>query len=289
MPILITGTSGQVGGEVLRLLAAQNPLTPSSAELNLADESSIRAYVRQHRPTAIVNAAAYTAVDKAESEPSLAAAINADAPRVLGEEAKALGATLLHFSTDYVFDGSKPTPYVETDGTGPLNVYGATKLAGEQALVATGANALIFRTSWVYGATGKNFLRTMLKLAHEREVLNIVGDQHGAPTWSRDLARLAAHILTLPSVQPGIYHAGGSGETTWAGFAQEIVRLEAERDPAARLATIAAIPSSSYPTPAARPMNSRMSNDKLFETFGYRMMEWRESTRRVVEELASNG
>ncbi len=194
--ILVTGGSGQVGGELVKTLEPLGTvLAPSRYGFNLSDSISIRLYVEAAQPHWIINAGAYTAVDKAESEPDLAYAINAEAPRVIGEEARKLGAKVLHYSTDYVFSGKGTTPYVETDATGPLGVYGASKLAGEQALLASGAEAMIFRTSWVYGATGKNFLRTILKAAREREELRVVADQYGAPTWSRDLAKMAAHVV----------------------------------------------------------------------------------------------
>jgi dTDP-4-dehydrorhamnose reductase len=259
--------------------------------MDLASPESIRAFLRESRPNWIVSAGAYTAVDKAESEPELAYVINAEAAGVIGEEAKALGASVIHYSTDYVFDGSGTTPWVETDPTGPLGVYGASKLAGEQALLASGAQAMIFRTSWVYGATGKNFLRTILRLAREREELRIVNDQHGAPTWSRDLARMAAHVISRcgtegeATAKRGIYHAAGAGETTWAGFAAEAIRLLQLREPATRLATVTGIATSEYPTPAARPANSRLNCGKLAAAFGWTMPEWRDPLRQVLDEM----
>jgi dTDP-4-dehydrorhamnose reductase len=297
--ILLTGASGQVGGELARLLSSNyEVVAPARAELDLSNEASIRRIVRELRPNWILNPAAYTAVDKAESEPELAYAINRDAVRVLGEEAKAIGAPVIHFSTDYVFDGEGTRAYRENDAPHPTSVYGASKLAGEQALANSGAAHLIFRTSWVYdatgGAAGKNFLLTILKLARQRETLRVVADQHGAPTWSRDLARLTAHIMQLwdgenPAARmaevSGIYHAGGAGETTWHGFAAEGVRLLAEREPGAKLATIEPIPTAEYPTPAKRPANSRLDCSKLAQTFGWTMMPWQESLRQVVAEL----
>ena len=216
--ILLTGASGQVGGAALPLLQRLGEVAaPTRAELDLSDAAEVRRWVREVAPRWIVNCAAYTAVDKAESEPQAAFAINAEAPGVLGEAASAIGAAVISFSTDYVFPGSGERPWTESDATGPLSVYGASKLAGERALAASGAAHLVFRTSWVYGATGNNFLKTILRLAGEREELNVVADQHGAPTWSEDLARLVAHtIVRLPAVEAvravgGVYHACAAG------------------------------------------------------------------------------
>jgi len=293
--MVVTGASGQVGGELLHALAPLGTvIAPARAEMDLADSPSVRAFIREARPDWIVSAGAYTAVDKAETERDLAFAINAEAVAVMGEEAKTLGASVLHYSTDYVFNGQGTTPYVESDPTGPLGVYGASKLAGEQALLKSGANALIFRISWVYGATGRNFLRTILKLARERGELRIVNDQHGAPTWSRDLARMAAHVIArcesaVRSAQPGgIYHAAGAGETTWAGFAQEAILQLHRREPAANLARVIGIPTAAYPTPAARPANSRLYCGKLEAVFGWKMMPWQESLSNVLQELGAS-
>ena len=300
--ILVTGGSGQVGEALTRVLTPLGEVVaPGRAELDLADADSIRRAMREVRPRLVVNAGAYTAVDKAESEPELTAAINAAAPGVLAEEAKKIGAGVIHFSTDYVFDGAKNAPYVEADTTGPLNVYGRTKLEGEQALVASGAAHLIFRTSWVYGATGKNFMRSILRMAREREVLRIVADQHGAPTWREQLARMTAHVIARIEARAtengaelseamrsisGVYHATGAGETTWFGFATAIVDDARELDPEAKLARIEAISTAEYPTPAARPKNSRLDCAKLERVFGWRMPEWRESVKQVIAELS---
>jgi dTDP-4-dehydrorhamnose reductase len=296
--ILLTGTTGQVGGELLKLLAGLGEVVaPARAEMDLADAGSVREAIRKVRPRWIVNPGAYTAVDKAESEPALAYAVNAEAVRGMGEEARAIGAGVIHFSTDYVFDGLGDVPYRETDATGPVSVYGASKLAGEKALADSGAGHLIFRTSWVYGGVGKNFLLTILKLAREREVLRVVGDQHGAPTWSRDLARMTVRVIgrceataqgrelvdVLAEVG-GVYHAAGAGETTWYGFAAEAVRLQREAEPGVRFAEIEAITTAEYPTPAKRPCNSRMNCSKLAEGFGWEMMDWHESLRKVLSE-----
>ena len=300
-PILITGATGQVGSALLATLTGMGELhSPGREQLDLANPTSIRAAVRFLRPRWIVNPAAYTAVDKAESEPELAHAINAEAPRILAEEARKIGAAIIHFSTDYVFDGSKSGPWLESDTTNPLGVYGRTKLAGEQALADSEVPHLILRTSWVYGATGKNFLLTILKLAQTKPELRIVADQHGAPTWSHDLARLTAHLIAhceaessarglhLASViRSGVYHATSTGETTWHGFATEFLRLKALEDPAAPLAALTAIPTSNYPTPARRPLNSLLDCEKLYRTFGFRFPRWRESVAAVMQELAS--
>lgn len=297
--ILLTGATGQVGSELLESLKPLGAvIAPARTQLDLANADSVRETIRAVRPRWIVNPAAYTAVDKAESEPELAYAINAEAVKVIGQEAKFLGAGVIHFSTDYVFDGTGAEPYRETDAPSPASVYGASKLAGEMALAESGASHMIFRTSWVYGAQGKNFLRTILKLARERDTLRIVADQFGAPTWSRDLARMTAESIrhceaiagsgelaaVLADIS-GVYHAAGAGETTWYGFAAEAVRLQREIHPGVRFAEIEPITTAEYPTPARRPLNSRMNCDKLFARFGWKMMDWHESLRRVLAEI----
>ena len=303
--ILVTGGTGQVGGELVKTLSALGEVVaPARDQMDLTDAGNIREVIRSVQPRWIVNPAAYTAVDKAEREPELAYAINAEAVWVIGEEARRIGAGVIHFSTDYVFDGTSATPYVETDATGPVSVYGASKLAGEQALVESGAPYMIFRTSWVYGTRGKNFLLTILKLARERESLRIVADQHGAPTWSRDLADMTAHAIrhcedavfeqggnldNALTELGGIYHAAGAGETTWHGFASEAIRLQREREPRIRFAVTEAITTAEYPTPAKRPVNSRMNCGKLAARFGWSMMNWGESLRAVMLELRSGG
>lgn len=297
--ILVAGATGQVGSELLRTLAPLGRvIAPTRDEMDLSRIESVRHAIQTAKPRWVVNPAAYTAVDKAESEPELAYAINAEAVRVIGEEARKLGACVIHFSTDYVFDGSAAMPYREADRTNPANVYGASKLAGEKALAESGAAHLIFRTSWVYGATGKNFLLTILKLAREREQLGIVADQHGAPTWSRDLAKMVAHVVdrceaaaagrSLPESLAdfsGVYHAAGAGETTWYGFAAEAIRLLQTREPDSRLAAIEAIRTEDYPTPAKRPANSRLNCDRLAHRFGWQMMDWCDSLKEVLAEL----
>jgi dTDP-4-dehydrorhamnose reductase len=297
--ILLTGASGQVGGELLEALKPLGEIVaPARAEMDLADADSVRAMIREVQPRWIVNPGAYTAVDKAESEPELAYAINAEAVKVMGEEALGIGAGVVHFSTDYVFDGAGSEPYRETDATGPVSMYGSSKRAGEGALTKSGAGFMIFRTSWVYGSRGKNFLLTILKLAREREMLGVVADQHGAPTWSRDLARMTAEVMgrceamaqggelaAVLSDVGGVYHAAGGGETTWYGFAAEAVRLQREKEPGVRFAEIEAIGSAEYPKPAKRPANSRMNCEKLAERFGWKMMDWQDSLRAVLAEL----
>lgn len=269
MKILLTGASGQVGYELERSLQGLGEVVAvDRARMDLADLDQVRAVIRAVRPGLIVNPAAYTAVDKAESEPELAHRINAEAPGVMAAEARALGAALVHFSTDYVFDGTKQGAYVETDATNPINVYGASKLAGEQAIAAAGVPHLIFRTSWVYGMRGKNFLLTMLRLSKEREELRVVADQHGAPTWSRTIADTTALALAQArghagwwEQNSGIYHLSGQGQTTWCGFTEAIV---AGSGAACRVVPIGA---ADYPVPARRPANSVMSSAKLMERF----------------------
>lgn len=299
-PILITGRTGQVGGRLVQMLAPLGEvIAPGREDLDLTSKESIRNLVRAIRPRWVVNPAAYTAVDKAESEPDLAYAINAEAVGVLGEEARKIGAGVIHFSTDYVFDGTGSVPYAETDVAAPTSVYGASKLAGEQALADTGAAHMIFRTSWVYGLEGKNFLLTILKLAREKETLRVVADQHGAPTWSRDLAAMTVHAIQRCEDmseqnrnQPfealahlgGIYHATGSGETTWYEFAREAIRLQGKREPETRFAEIVPVSTAEYPTLARRPTNSRLNCNKLQEKIGWRMADWRESLQKVLTD-----
>jgi len=281
MKILLTGRTGQVGYELMRSLQPLGEVIGvDRSEMDLSDLDQVRDVIRRIQPGLIINPAAYTAVDKAESEPDLAMRINGLAPGVMAEEAAKLGAALVHYSTDYVFDGTKPEPYTEADQPCPLNVYGRTKLAGEQAIAASGASYLIFRTSWVYGMRGKNFLLTMTRLAAEREELRIVADQHGAPTWCRTLADTTASILSQARgagdraawwrENSGLYHLTAQGETTWHGFADALL------DQAAKKPVLVPISSNEYPVPAARPANSRLSCVALMERFGH-LPHWRDA------------
>ena len=286
--ILLTGANGQVGWELRRTLGALGEVVAlDSRTMDLSKTEAVRDTVRAIAPAIIVNPAAYTAVDKAESEPDRAHAVNAVAPGVLAEEAARLDALLVHYSTDYVFDGSgavldrgEARPWREDDATGPLNVYGATKLAGEQAIAATGCRHLIFRTSWVYGMRGSNFLLTMRRLMRERPELKIVADQIGAPTWCRDLAEATAQVLAQVRGEDeslwGVYHMTNAGETSWHGFAEAIQALD-EFDETVTPARLVPIPGSDYPTPARRPLNSRLDNDRLEQAFGLRLRDWREA------------
>ncbi len=293
--ILVTGRNGQVGFELQRRLAGQGQVIALGRdEMDLADPDSIRRAVRAAKPDLIVNAAAYTAVDRAESEPELALAINGIAPGILAEEAKRLGAALIHYSTDYVFDGSKAAPYTEDDEPRPINAYGRTKLAGERAIQAVDVPHLILRTSWVYGARGKNFLLTILRLVREREELSIVDDQIGAPTWSRAIAAATGGILAhLGYGQPafrnacaakrGIYNLTAGGQTSWHGFAAAILANAASAQSSgsafalARVPVLKAITTEQYPTPARRPRNSVLSHAKLQRAFGVVMPDWKSS------------
>ena len=277
--ILLTGARGQVGWELRRTLASLGEVVAlDSRTLNLADADALRRTVREIAPAIIVNPAAHTAVDKAESEQDLAYAVNAIAPDILAGEAARLNALLVHYSTDYVFNGSGDRLWREDDACDPLNVYGASKLAGERAIAASGCRHLIFRTSWVYGARGSNFLLTMRRLMRERPELKVVADQIGAPTWCRDLAEATALILSQVSAcgfdQWGVYHMSNGGETSWHGFAEAIQSLD-EFDETCVPARLLPIPSSDYPTPARRPLNSRLNNDRLAQVFGLRLQDWR--------------
>jgi dTDP-4-dehydrorhamnose reductase len=292
--ILLTGKNGQVGWELQRALAGFGEITAlDSSEMDLADPDAIRRTLRELRPDIIVNPAAYTAVDKAESDADLAMAVNGTAPGILAEEARLLGATLVHYSTDYVFDGSKSAPYVETDTPNPQSVYGRTKLAGEEAVRASGCKHLIFRTSWVYGVHGGNFVKTMLRLAKERNELRIVADQFGAPTWARDIASSTAAALHhwqnagWDDSLGGLYHLTAAGRTSWHQFAETIIREARKYDAVLAGKTIAVTPIATheYPLPAKRPVNSVLANDKVRNAFGIEMPEWQESLVECVSLL----
>lgn len=293
MRILLTGRNGQVGFELQRALAPLGEvLAFDRAGLDLTDETAIRARLRDLRPDAIVNPAAYTAVDRAETDSETAEAINAVAPGVLGEEAERLGALVIHYSTDYVFDGQATGFQREADPTGPQGVYGRTKLAGEQALARTGARHLIFRTSWVFGAHGANFLKTMLRLAAEREALSVVADQIGAPTAASLIADVTAHVLRQAlrepaSVPDGVYHLAAAGETSWHAYASHVIAGARAAGRPLRVAedAIRPIPAADYPTPARRPANSRLDTEKLRNTFGLVLPHWRDGVDHVLQQI----
>jgi dTDP-4-dehydrorhamnose reductase len=286
--ILLIGKIGQVGWELRRTLAPMAHITcVDFPEIDLTSGDSIRRWVRDSQPGIIINAAAYTAVDKAESELDKAMKINGVAPGILAEESKKLGATLVHYSTDYVFDGTKTEPYVETDSPNPLGAYGRTKLAGDEAIRAVGGAHLIFRLCWVYGARGQNFMLTMMRLAREREKLRVVGDQVGCPTWSRMIAETTTLALKQAvaardfGALTGTYHLASSGVTSWHGFAQAIINLM----PAAgkKCFAVEAISTAEYPTPTKRPAYSVLNCGKLQRTFGLRLPHWEDSLKQVLD------
>jgi len=292
--VLIVGGSGQLGLELQRSFSGTNPLVAVDRELvDLTVPDQIRAIVAGVKPDVILNSAAYTAVDRAESEPQIANAVNARAPRILAEEALKRGALLVHYSTDYVFDGTKEGPWTEEDETSPINAYGASKLAGEEAIRQVGGRYLIFRTSWVYGPHGKNFLLTMLRLGRERDELSVVDDQFGAPTTTLELARVTREIVDgalagqfgTPDEWSGLYHLTCGGETTWCGFTREIF-TRARQLLGGRRPQVKAIATSEYPTPAKRPRNSVMSNAKLRARFGVGLLNWEEALEAVVQQMA---
>jgi dTDP-4-dehydrorhamnose reductase len=287
--ILLIGKQGQIAWELQVTLATLGNVTVlGSQELDLNNPDQIVDRVRSIQPQIIVNAAAYTAVDKAESEPELCMSINANAPRVLAELARQSQALLVHYSTDYVFDGQKTSPYVETDPTNPLGVYGASKLAGERAIIQVDCPHLILRTTWVYGNRGKNFLLTILRLAAEKSELKIVADQIGAPTWSRSIAEATSQIVAQchrdRSSIKGLYNLSAAGSTSWHGFASEIVSQYRSLYPERHLAiqNIVPIPASEYPTPAQRPANSRLDNSKILQDFGVILPDWNSSLGQLL-------
>lgn len=303
--ILLTGKNGQVGGELQRLLPLVGEVIAlDRRQLDLAKPDNIRRSIREIRPHLIVNAAGYTSVDQAESDEPMARAINADAPALMAQEAKSLGAGLVHYSTDYVFDGRKNDPYIEDDPPNPLNVYGKTKLEGEQAIRDVGVPHLLFRTAWVYATHGRNFLLTILRLATQREELRVVCDQTGAPTWCREIARATTEVLGQLSEHgrdafsleqaSGTYHMSASGVTTWCGFAQAILEeisqmpqglpwfASATSGSPIMARRIVPITTAEYPTAARRPAYSVLSNLRLNRTFAVQLSDWRLALRSAL-------
>ena len=295
MNILLLGKGGQVGWELQRSLAVLGDVTALDFDSqehcgDFSNPAGVADTVRALRPDVIVNAAAHTAVDKAESEPDLARLLNATTPGVLAEEAARLGAWLVHYSTDYVFDGSGTRPWLETDTPAPLSCYGRTKLEGEQLIQQSGARHLILRTSWVYAARGGNFAKTMLRLAQERDRLTVIDDQWGAPTGADLLADVTAHAIRHLAQHPqdgGLYHCVAAGETNWNLYAKEVLTLAAQAQPAIKLKVteVAPVPTSAFPTPAARPHNSRLDTARLQATFGLRLPHWRDGVARMLTEI----
>ncbi|AYF34580.1 dTDP-4-dehydrorhamnose reductase [Vreelandella alkaliphila] len=293
MNIFITGGNGQVGFELQRQFAPFGIiLAPTRQELDLTNAEAVDAYLAKHQPGLILNAAAYTAVDKAESEPQQARRLNAELPAQLAEYAAKQGIPLVHYSTDYVYPGNGENPWQEDSPTGPLSVYGQTKLEGDEAVFNSGANHLIFRTSWVYAARGNNFMKTMLRLGREREALSIVNDQIGAPTPARLIAQVTAlgfalNDLTLTlHISSGIYHLAPRGETSWQGFASEIFNQAREAGETLAITPegTAGIPTADYPTPAQRPLNSRMALGKLESALGITMPTWQSQLKLTLSE-----
>ncbi len=293
--ILLLGKNGQVGWELQRALAPLGQVTacdfdsPGELRADFSDPESLRALVRRLKPDVVVNSAAHTAVDKAESEPELARALNAVAPGVVAEAAAELGAVMVHYSTDYVFDGSGTQPRDESAPTGPLSVYGRTKLEGEQRVAASGCAHLILRTSWVFAARGGNFAKTMLRLAAEREQLQVIDDQFGAPTSAELLADVTAHALLRVQASPtlsGLYHCVAAGETSWYGYARHVIGRARAAGRVLRLPPegLQPIATRDYPTPATRPLNSRLSTSKLRQVFGLELPEWTAGVDRMLDE-----
>ena len=297
--ILLLGKNGQVGWELQRALAPLGEVialdlnTPGDLSGDLTDLDGITRTVRRVAPDIIVNSAAYTAVDKAESEPAMARCINAEAPALLAREAAALGAWLVHYSTDYVFDGSGTQARTEADPTAPLSVYGSTKRDGDNAILASGTKALVFRTSWVYAARGGNFIRTMLRLAAERDQLQVIDDQMGAPTSAELLADVTVLALQQalldnnPARFSGLYNLVAAGETSWCGYAKFVLNCAQSKGVALKAGPdqVLAIPTTSYPTPAQRPLNSRLATDKLRNTFGLTLPHWQAGVTRMLDEI----
>jgi len=290
MRIAVTGKQGQVVSALLERgpAAGVEIVAVGRPELDLVDRSSIRAVFSEIKPDAIVSAAAYTAVDKAESEEALAFVVNADGPTVIAETAKELGVPVVHLSTDYVFPGDKQGVYVETDPTGPVSAYGRSKLAGEEGIAAVNPNHVILRTAWVYSPFGANFVKTMLRLAETRNAVNVVADQHGTPTSALDIADAVIAIVKRLSTDSnpklrGVFHLTGSGEATWADFAEAI--FAGLRAKGGKTVSLGRITTADYPTPAKRPANSRLSNDKLKQVYGIVLPDWKDATRAVLDRL----
>ena len=294
MKILLHGKNGQVGWELQRALAPLGELVALDRQGgeglcgDLADLDGLRQTIRSVSPNVLVNAAAYTAVDKAESEPERAELINAKASQVMAQEMLKLDGWLLHYSTDYVFNGGGLKPWKEDDLTGPLNHYGVTKLQGEKAIAQTGCKHLIFRTSWVYAARGANFAKTMLRLAAEREQLEVIADQFGAPTGAELIADVTAHALRCARSNPalaGVYHLAAAGEVSWHGYADFVIEHARNADKDLTVKAITAIPTSDYPTPAQRPLNSRLDCSKLRDAFDLNMPDWQIGVARMLTEI----
>jgi dTDP-4-dehydrorhamnose reductase len=295
MRILLTGATGQVGWELARsLMPLGEVIALTRAQCDLSHPETIPGIVQEIKPDVIVNAAAYTAVDKAEEEEELATIINGTSVGMLAEEAKKRNALFVHYSTDYVFDGTKAEPYTEDDAPNPINAYGRSKLAGEQAIQQMGCDHLILRTTWVYAARGKNFLKTMLRLAQEREELRIVADQYGAPTWARNIADVTAHVLATAQREQqagvfasGTYHLCASGKITWHGFSNAIIERAKQLAPAGSINTKRVLPitTEDYPLPAPRPKNSQMDSSSLTARFGVIMPEWHHAMKLCIDEV----
>jgi dTDP-4-dehydrorhamnose reductase len=294
MKILLLGKNGQVGWELQRALAPLGELIPLGREGadgrcgDLSRPDDLALTVRELAPDVIVNAAAYTAVDRAENDVEQARLINAKTVGVLATEAFKINALLVHYSTDYVFDGSGSRPWREYDTPAPLSVYGRTKLEGEQAILASGCRHLVFRTSWVYAARGHNFARTMLRLAAERERLTVIDDQHGAPTGAELIADVTAHALRATLMRPeleGLYHLAARGETTWHGYATYVIEQARALGQSLKVHEIIPIPTRDYPTPATRPLNSRLDTSKLTATFGLTLPHWTVGVERMLHEI----
>lgn len=294
MKILLLGKNGQVGWELQRSLAPLGELialdrhSQDGLSGDLSDLDALRATIREVRPDVIVNAAAYTAVDKAESETELADRVNAQASQVMAEEAAALNAWLVHYSTDYVFSGQGSTPWQETDAVAPVNHYGASKLAGEQAITASGCKHLIFRTSWVYAARGNNFAKTMLRLAKDRETLNVIADQIGAPTGADLIADVTALAIQKVVHQPelaGLYHLAAGGEVSWHGYASHVIEFAKANAQELAVESVVPIETTAYPTPARRPLNSRLNTQKLRDNFSLHLPDWQSGVTRMLREV----